>query len=173
MINYFKTNSLKEATILYTDLVRSLGDNPKRLEEASKQFAQLTHPSYQLLILKLAQVDGIEFNCHGLILTVTKWSYNFRKELGGIRVPGYLTKFNEEKAQWSYIPYNKISLSQDVVINLLGTLRGIDIEKKGSWIWISGDTYKVKENLKAAVRGTFLKLGFKRATKQWYLSPKL
>jgi len=172
MIQYFKTNDFKDATNLYVDLVHSLANNPARLKEASKQFGEVTHPSFQLLILQLAKIDGLEFNVYGLIVTVTKFSVNYRFKLSAIRVPGYTKRWNEDKVQWSFIPINKVGISLDMITNSLNKLNGIQYTRNGTWIWISGNTYKVKEDIKKAVRGTFCQLGFKKATKQWYVCPK-
>ena len=50
-------------------------------------------------------------------------------------------------------------------IDLIKELEGIHINKMGVWLWVEGDTIKVKEELKNA--------GFKYASKKkmWYFNP--
>ena len=52
------------------------------------------------------------------------------------------------------------------ILNIVINLEGLDIEICGSWVWVSGDTYKHKDGLKAA--------GFKWASKKkmWYWHPE-
>ena len=172
MINYFKSSSLDQNTKLYIDLVRSLKNNKERLKEASEQFAKKSHPSYQKLILKLSLIEGINFNVHGLIITVTEHSINYRYQLGAINVEGYTKRFNDEKVQWSFIPKNKYELSLDIASKSLEGIQGINLSRSGSWLWISGNTFPVKDRIRKSVYGTFLTSGFKKSTKQWYLCPK-
>ena len=51
------------------------------------------------------------------------------------------------------------------VIDMLITLDGIDIELCGSWIWVTGNTYAVKDQLKAAG------LRFASKKRAWYWHP--
>jgi len=50
-------------------------------------------------------------------------------------------------------------------LNQLSKIDGIEIELCGSWIWVAGDTYPVKDELKA--------LGFKwaRRKEKWHWTP--
>jgi curved DNA-binding protein CbpA len=47
------------------------------------------------------------------------------------------------------------------------SLESINIELRGSWIWVNGSTSPVKDNLKEAG------MKFKGATKEWYWFPRL
>lgn len=173
MINYFKNKDFQSNTAFYRDAVKSLQNNPKQLKEISRQFAEISHPSYQRLIYQLSMIKDLDFNVHGLIVTVTKFSVNYRHQLSAIKVNDYFKRWNDEKLQWSFIPRDKYRLSLDIASKQLESIEGITFNRSGSWIWISGNTFKVKDRIAKSVRGTFLNVGFKRATKQWYICPKI
>lgn len=175
MNNFFKSvHNIQSAALLYKDMVKTLSKtNPTVLSKISNEFADLISPSFQQLIFKLSKIDNLEFNCHGLIVTVTKFSFNYRFQLGRIRVQGFRTNFNDETEKWSYVPYSKYDLSRQVVASFLSKIPNITYEEIGAYLWVSGKTFPVKHLIKEATKGTFFKVGgFKGATKQWYLQPK-
>ena len=60
-------------------------------------------------------------------------------------------------------PINETPAEYIEIINVLINLANINIEIVGSWIWVDGDTYEVKEQLK--------EIGFQwsKSRKKWYL----
>ena len=74
-------------------------------------------------------------------------------------------KFAGEFEQWDATRYAEI-------INQLFKIPGIQIIVCGSWIWLSGDTKPVKEQIKAIECGERMKRGFSPKKGQWYFSPK-
>ena len=67
----------------------------------------------------------------------------------------------KEKTKDSKV-YTEIPKEFTDLINNLMKMEGLDIEIIGSWVWVGGNTYENKEQLKA--------LGFRyqRKSKQWY-----
>lgn len=74
-------------------------------------------------------------------------------------------KFNGEFEQWMPDQYMKI-------IDELMKIPNIVITVCGSWIWISGETKPVKDQIKAIpLEDTGFKRGFSKNKMQWYFSP--
>lgn len=76
-----------------------------------------------------------------------------------------LTRFaNPDKDEAFYTAEAAINEAVRQALEKIIHLPGIEIEICGAWIWVSGDTYAVKDQLKAA--------GFKWASKkkQWYFA---
>lgn len=75
-------------------------------------------------------------------------------------------KFTGEFEQWQAGPY------MDILEQLM-KIEKITINICGSWVWLSGDTKPVKEQIKAInLEGTGYKRGFSRNKSQWYFSPE-
>ncbi len=73
-------------------------------------------------------------------------------------------KFSGEAAQWNSQEYASI-------IEALLKFNGITIHICGSWIWLSGNTYIIKDEIKKIETGNTYKRGFSRNKQQWYFSP--
>lgn len=73
-------------------------------------------------------------------------------------------KFKGEFENWNAEEYSHI-------IEQLMTIPNIIIEVCGSWIWLSGDTKPVKEQIKSVDTGDTMKRGFSPKKKKWYFSP--
>jgi hypothetical protein len=74
-------------------------------------------------------------------------------------------KYEGEFKSWQARPY------MDIVEQLM-KIRGIIITICGSWIWISGNTKPVKDQIKdIKTEDTGYKSGFSKNKKQWYFSP--
>lgn len=76
-------------------------------------------------------------------------------------------KYEGEKEQFSSANASEYAH----VINQLLTIPNIDIWITGSWIWLSGDTKPVKEEIKNIDCGETLKRGWSKKKSQWYFSP--
>lgn len=50
-------------------------------------------------------------------------------------------------------------------------IKGLIIEVCGSWLWISGDTKPVKDQIKAVETGESYKRGWHKTKGLWYFSP--
>ena len=75
-------------------------------------------------------------------------------------------KFANEFEQWKPFEYMQI-------IDQLMKISGIIITVSGSWIWLSGDTKPVKDQIKAInTDDTGLKRGFSKTKLMWYFSPE-
>jgi proteasome lid subunit RPN8/RPN11 len=73
-------------------------------------------------------------------------------------------KFEGEKENWSASHYMAI-------IEDLMQIKGIIIEVIGSFIWLSGETYPVKDRIKAIENESFKKAQFSSTKKMWFFSP--
>ena len=73
-------------------------------------------------------------------------------------------KFKGEFEKWDAGEYSHI-------IQQLMMIPNIEIEICGSWIWLSGDTKPVKEQIKEVDIGESMKRGFSPKKKKWYFSP--
>ena len=75
-------------------------------------------------------------------------------------------KYTGEFEQWQAKEYMKI-------IEQLMKIPNITITVAGSWIWLSGDTKPVKDQIKAIdLEGSRFKRGFSKNKMQWYFSPE-
>jgi len=73
-------------------------------------------------------------------------------------------KFKGEFEKWNAGDFMEI-------INQLIFIPSIKVEVVGSWIWVSGDTKPVKDQIKAIETGETMKRGFSRNKGMWYFSP--
>jgi hypothetical protein len=76
-------------------------------------------------------------------------------------VSGHTTWTTEEKEE----QFNSTSVWMDKIQDLIN-LDGIQIELVGSWIWVTGDTFPVRSQIKEA--GFF----FSSGKKSWFLNPE-
>lgn len=74
-------------------------------------------------------------------------------------------KFDGEFDQWDATEYA-------FLIDQLIKIGGISIEICGSWIWLSGNTKPVKEEIKAVDTGETMRRGWSKNKDMWYFSPK-
>lgn len=58
------------------------------------------------------------------------------------------------------------------IINELVNLPCITIEVCGNWIWLSGDTKPVKDQIKSIETGDSYRRGWSKNKSQWYFSPR-
>lgn len=57
------------------------------------------------------------------------------------------------------------------LVNSLLNIEGITVEICGNWIWLSGDTKPVKDQIKSIESVTYRR-GWSKNKSQWYFSPK-
>ncbi|MCJ8334941.1 MAG: hypothetical protein MJH10_11920 [Epibacterium sp.] len=74
-------------------------------------------------------------------------------------------KFSSEKEEWNAKEYAHI-------VEALMKIPGITIEICGSWIWLTGDTRPVKDQIKGIETGASYKRGFSKSKVAWYFSPR-
>lgn len=120
------------------------------IEDAKKQYHKLVlkyHPdrggSEEVMVQVNAEWDWLR-----------KHNYNIHRDMEG-------QVYTDERQD---VP-DEVTEKYSALINALIRLDGVGIEICGSFIWLSGDTYRWKDALKA--------LGFKwsRNKKMWYMSP--
>jgi len=120
------------------------------IEDAKKQYHKLVlkyHPdrggSEEVMVQVNAEWDWLR-----------KHNYNIHRDMEG-------QVYTDERQD---VP-DEVTDKYSALINALIRLDGVGIEICGSFIWLSGDTYRWKDALRA--------LGFKwsRNKKMWYMSP--
>lgn len=74
-------------------------------------------------------------------------------------------RFTGEFDNWNATEYAHL-------IEQLLQIPGIKIEICGSWIWLSGDTKPVKDQIKAVDPGESMRRGWSKHKMKWYFSPR-
>ncbi|MEQ9221100.1 MAG: hypothetical protein RLO17_23800 [Cyclobacteriaceae bacterium] len=170
MINYFKNRSHTEATALYMDICKI--DDPKRIREASKQFADLTTPSFRHIILQLSKIKGLQFHTSGNWICVTGESYPHRFQIARINTGEFTRIFHEAKGNWYFKPKDDFEYSRRSILKQVDKIVGVTAEVKGKYncIWLSGKTYPMLDQIKAINTGMYRRK-FSNS-RQWYFYPK-
>ncbi|MEQ8882644.1 MAG: hypothetical protein RLP13_16020 [Cytophagales bacterium] len=170
MINFFKNISNQdEAAALYIDLCKSLTDK-SRIKEANQQFASLTSPSFQSIILQLSKIKNLQFHASGNWVCITGESYADRFKIANIKTGEFTRIFQESTGNWYFKPKNDFDYSMKSILNQLNSIPGIQAEVKGNWIWLSGKTFPVLDKIKNIQTGVYKRKFSNR--KQWYFYPK-
>ncbi|XOV92177.1 MAG: hypothetical protein ACFHWX_18455 [Bacteroidota bacterium] len=171
MINFFKNISKQdEATALYIDICKSLTDKI-RIKEASEQFAIITSPSFQSIILQLSKIKNLQFHAKGNWIHVTGESYAERFKIANIKTGEFTRIFQESKGNWYFKPKNEMEYSMQMILKQVKNIPGVEVEIKGKYncIWLSGKTFPVLDKIKAINTGKYKRKFSDK--KQWYFYP--
>ena len=172
MINFFKnTSSVDQASALYIDILKSLQGDKKRVGDANRQFASLYGESFQKIIYQLSKIKDLQFHTKGYWVVIDGDSYNQRYQVANVKTGDYTRILSETKGNWYFKPRNEYEHSKKIILDALKKLQGVQVEERGSWIWLSGNTFKVLDRIKGIDTGKY-KRGFKKVTKEWYFHPR-
>lgn len=172
MIHFFKniTNQDKAAA-LYIDLCRSLTDS-KRIKEASEQFARITSPSFQQIILQLSKIKDLQFHTSGNWISVTGETYADRFRIAKVKTGEFTRIFQEHTGNWYFKPKNDFEYSMNSILRQIESIPGIKAEVRGKYncIWLTGKTFPVLDRIKSINSGMYKRKFTNK--KEWYFYPK-